>query len=62
MPSLCTRMFLGLKSPRTSVRSFFGSRIDAISDSTCVNEVGVGPGDRAVIGIDAKLVEKAGVR
>ncbi len=54
-------MFLGLKSPRTSVRSASGRSIAAISASIRGARSGMAAGDGPVIGIDPQLLEEARV-
>ena len=57
-PPECTRIFLGLKSPRTSVRSCGGTSIAAISASILGSDRRMGPGDRAIVRVEPQLIEQ----
>ncbi len=61
-PPECTRMFLGLKSPRTSVRSSSGRSMRSIKASMRGARSGCARAIGAVVGVDPQLVEQAGVR
>ena len=54
-------MFLGLKSPRTSVRSSAGRSMAAIKRIDARRQVRMGTGGRPVVGVDPQLVEQARV-
>ena len=60
-PPACTRMFLGLKSPRTSVRSSSGSVHGGDQRVDARGQVRMPPRGRPVVGIDPQLVEQARV-